>query len=367
MISYTSYRSRFGDISKNTSTANLDRGSLLVNDSLRYLTGKFYLNERTYTTQTVSGQQFYQLPPFVKRLIDLTVTIGSVIWLTKPAPSREYWDSLNVIQFNQNYPTFHFVYNGNQVGVWPTPASTGNTITMNYQMRLRDLSQADYTTGTVTIPYSTTFTGTLASGATSATLSSTWPLPTGTYQILFSNSDTRSVTLTNGSAAVSWTDGLSSTATATLTVNSSNGGSIVTGSGTTFVADMATGLRWLQVPAPTGDNNWYQIGGYIDATHISLLNPYTGNSVSGGTYTIGEMPILPEDYQDLALYRALWIYYNSIVPNKIESEIYKRLYDEGYEMLNAEYGQKTTSPVLTDTEASVYNPNLFVRSISQSN
>lgn len=365
MISYTLYRSRFGTLTKNSTTSNLIVGDQLINDSLRYLTGKFYFNERTYTTKTKSGQQFYQLPPQVKRLIDLTVTIGDVLWLTKPAPNREYWDSLNVIQFQQNYPSFHFVYNGNKVGIWPTPAADGDTITMNYQIRTRDLSQADYTTGTVTLPYTATFTAIVVEDATSATLSAGWALPTNTYQIVFSNGETRSVTLTNASTAVSWSSGLNSAATATITVNESGGGSIVIGSGTTFIADMATGQRWLQVTAPTGDNQWYQIGGFISTTAISLLNPYTGNAASGASYTIGEMPILSEDYQDLALYRALWIYFTSIVPDSARAKTYKDLYDEGYKMLNQEYGQKNTSPVLTDTDAAVYNPNLFVKSVSQ--
>ncbi len=253
------------------------------------------------------------------------------------------------------------------LGIWPTPASDGETITINYQIRLRDLSQADYTTGTVSLPYVGTFTGVVAEDATSATLSVVWPLPTDTYQIVFSTGERRQVTLTSGSTAVSWSDGLNDAATASITVNSEEGGTIITGVGTTFINDMATGLRWIQIPPPSGDNQWYQIGGFINSTHISLLNPYTGIAVNTAGYTIGEMPILSEDYQDLALYRALWIYFTSIVPDTARATTYKGLYDAGYEMLNQEYGQKNTSPVLTDTDASVYNPNLFVRSISQAN
>ena len=71
---------------------------------------------------------------------------------------------------------------------------------------------------------------------------------------------------------------------------------------------------------------------------------------------------MPEDYQDLALYRALWIYYNSRVPNPTQAETYKNLYDLGYERLDAEFGQKTTNVALTDDQTPVYNPNLFVKS-----
>ncbi len=63
-----------------------------------------------------------------------------------------------------------------------------------------------------------TFTGSVSGGATSATLSVVWAAATGTYYILFSNGDFRQVTLTNGSAAVSWTGGLSSGATSSIAV-----------------------------------------------------------------------------------------------------------------------------------------------------
>lgn len=362
MISYTGYRTQFGNLTKNSSAANLTLGDQLIDYSLRYLTGKFYFNERSYTTKTISGQQFYKLPPQVKRLIDVVVTIGSVDWVTKAAPNREYWDSLNVIDFLQDFPSFHFVYNGNQVGIWPTPATTGNTITMNYQIRTTTLSQADYTTGTVVTPYTTTLTGAVASGATSATLSAGFALTTGSYNIVFSNGDVRPVTLTNGSTAVTWTLATTSASTTAITIRGTLGGDLVIGSGTTFTAGMVN--RWIQFTPPGGDNQWYQIGTFYSTTEIELLNPYPNTAISAGSFTIGEMPLLAEDYQDLALYRALQVYFTSIVPDRGRATLYSGLYDKGYAMLESEYGQKNTSPVLTDTDAPVYNPNLFVTSLS---
>lgn len=263
-------------------------------DALRVLIMKFYFNERSYTTTTVASQQFYNLPPLFRKMIDLTVTIGNVLWTTKPAPNREYWDQLNVIQFVQDYPSFHFIYNGNQVGIWPTPATNGNTITINYQTRIRDLAIADYSTGTVTV--------------------------------------------TNNSANISF-------------------------AGSTLNADMA-GL-WIQFQTPNGDGNWYQIYSVnTGASTAVLMNPYQGTTASSIAFTIGDVPILPEDYQDLALYRALEVYFTSIVPDSSSSELYRGFYERGYAQLEADYGQKTTSPVLTDTEAPVYNPNVFVSSIT---
>ncbi len=303
MKSYTTLRNQFGSLSKNSSSTNLALADILINDSLRYLTGKFPIfNERAYTVNTVAQQQFYNLPPQVKRLINVTVSIGSVLWLPKFAPNRDYWDSLNVITFYQDFPSFFYVFNS-QMGLFPIPASSGNPITMNYQVRTTDLSMADVTQ-----------------------------------------------------------------TTASATMSATNGSTTLTASGATFLNWMVN--NWIQIPetsnnATSGDGKWYQIDSVTSSTVAVLKNKYTGPTVTGASFTIGEMPILSEDYQDLPLYRALWIYFNSIVPNPNQAKLYKELYDVGYVMLNDEYGDKTTSPVLTDTDAPVYNPNLFVRSISQ--
>jgi hypothetical protein len=258
------------------------------------LTNKFYFNERSYTIATVAEQQFYNLPPQCKQLINLTVLIGSVLWPTAICPSRDFWDKLNVITFYQDFPSFMYVYNG-QVGIFPIPASSGNTITMNYKIRDTDLSQPDYTTGTVSI--------------------------------------------TNGTPNLTF-------------------------SGSTLVANMAN--RFIQIPAPTGDNQWYQILSVNTGAGTAVLyNNYTGPTVSGGIFTIGEMPILAEEYQDLAIYRALKIYYSSIVPNTSMAALYDGLYTTGYEMLNNEYGQKTPNVVLTDLDAPIFNPNIFQSNITQ--
>jgi len=228
MKSYSTLTTDFGILSQNSTSNNVALGAQLINDALRYLTGKFPIfNERSYVVSTVAQQQYYNLPPQVKNLINVTVKIGGVLWLPKFAANRDYWDSLNVITFYQDFPSFFYTFNG-QLGLFPIPATTGNTITMNYKVRLRDLSQPDYTAGTVSV--------------------------------------------TNGSPTI-------------------------TGSGTTFIPDMVG--RWIQITPPNGDGQWYQIMTYNSATSLTLDNNYTGITGSGLSFTIGEMPLLSEDYQDL--------------------------------------------------------------------
>lgn len=300
MRTYTSYVNDIPRYINNTLADNQTWALEEINQSLRYLTTRYYFNERSYTVPggTVAQTQFYNLPPQVKKLINVTVLIGSTLWQPKECSSREYWDNLNAQTFYQDYPSYFFVYNG-QVGIFPIPASSSNVMTFNYKTRIIDLSQADYSTGTVAITTNTT---------------------------------------------------------------------TVTGSGTTFTNAMAG--QWLRVAfsstnSANGDNQWYQIASVTSGTVLVLKNVYSGATVTGGTYTIGEAALLPEDYQDLPLYRMAYLYYTTRFPDKVRAELYKDLYDTGFKALDDEFGSKTTNVVLTDTQAPIYNPNLFQRSVSQ--
>lgn len=70
---------------------------------------------------------------------------------------------------------------------------------------------------TVTIGAQTlTLTGTLALAATTGTLNTSWPSITCQQLVVFSNSEQRTVTFTQGSTNIFWQTGLTSTATASL-------------------------------------------------------------------------------------------------------------------------------------------------------
>ncbi len=69
---------------------------------------------------------------------------------------------------------------------------------------------------TVQIGFATiTFTGSVSSGATSATLTTAWVGRTSDYFVIFSTGEIRAVLFTDGSTAVSWTPALTATATST--------------------------------------------------------------------------------------------------------------------------------------------------------
>ena len=128
--------------------------------------------------------------------------------------------------------------------------------------------------------------------------------------------------------------------------------------------------QWIRIPysttdASSGDNQWYQISAVPSATTLTLMNNYTGATVTGAGFTIGQCSILPEDYQDLPLYRTGILYYTTRFPDATRAGLYQKMWDDGIARLNDEFANKTTSPVLQDSPLQVMNPNLFQASLTQ--
>jgi hypothetical protein len=291
MKTYTGSRNMFGTLSQNSSVANLALGDSLIMDSLRYLTTKFFFNEATYIIPggTIAGTQTYQIPFNMKQYETFTITVGNIRYLVTEVPNRAFWDKLNTVPYSSDIPQYAFRYQ-NTLSVFPIPASSGNVMTFNFKRRIKDLSIADYVTGTVTVA--------------------------------------------NGSASV-------------------------TGSGTTWTNLVNANDLWFQCAGPLGDNEWYQISG-ISGTTITLYNQYQGVSGSGLSYTIGETSLLPEDYQDLPIYRALQVYFTTRVVDLKRAQSFQELYDIGFEKLSGEFGSKTYSVAISAGIDGVENPNLFL-------
>jgi hypothetical protein len=149
--SYTKIRTDYGTHTKNTSSANLTWGDSMMNDYHRRLLTKvdWPFLKRTRTLTTVASTDFLNLPYDTDQVESVTVTVGSTLHQPKPSPSRKHWDDLHYTSYTSDIPEYWFIYNG-QLGLWPTPATSGNTITLNVKIRAVDLSVADYTTGTIT-------------------------------------------------------------------------------------------------------------------------------------------------------------------------------------------------------------------------
>lgn len=374
MISYNAGQSLFQTLSQNLTAANASLYGQLANIEQRYLLQKYFANEGSYSITTIGAQnltatgtislgatsatltsawtfqtvqaqvtfsdgeyrmvnfingstaitwtgaltaavtsalaiggvQFYPFPPNYSKLKDITITVGNLKWTLDEIRTREQWDKINVFPYYADIPKNFFIYpggdRGGQVGIWPIPSTTGNIITYNYKFRVPDLSFADYNTDTTT--------GMSITGA-------------GT------------VSLTNGSTAV-------------------------TGTSTAFTPTTNAQLesRWLRVPQPSGDNLWYQIQSINSTTGITLYQPYQGITVTGATYTVGQMPLIAEDFQDMLVFKSLAHYFKSIVDNPTKREEYEEEYDKKLSMLN-EYSGSNTVQVNLSRRYQNRNPNVY--------
>lgn len=371
MISFTNLQSLYGSLSQNTSATNLALGAQLMNQEHRYLLQKYFANETTYsiptaggttatltgslsaaaitatlnsawtgnTTKiqvtfsssdirmvnfiqgstaltwdvpltttataaiTLGGQQYYPLPPNYSKLKSVTIRIGNLQWTLGETFTTNEWNQKNVFPYYADIPSTFFIFpggdHGGQIGIWPIPSTTNNIITFSYKFRVPDLSLVDYTTpGTVSV-----------------------------------------TTKTNA----------------------------VTGSGTSFVptTNIQNESRWIQFAQPNGDNQWYQISSIPSTISALLYQPYQGVTVTGttaGTYTIGQMPIIAEDFHDMLYLKALMTYFSSIVdkPNKYKE--FKDEYDRKLALL-AEYSGSNTVQVNLRESFNGKNPNIYPQSI----
>ena len=121
-----------------------------------------YFTRRSKTTNIVADQQYYQLPPDCIRPIGLVYNESS----TQRIPliqvkSEEEWRYLNTNNQTGGYVSHYFVRGNDEVGLYPTPsAAVSDGLELYYEVRDKDLSFDDYSTGTLTLTQgSTSVTG----------------------------------------------------------------------------------------------------------------------------------------------------------------------------------------------------------------
>lgn len=367
MKSFTTLQNLATNLSTNTSSANQALMAQLMNDAHRYLIQKYFSNEGTFSITTVGAQsltvtgtlaigdisatlntawayytttvvvtfssgqirncrvfngstslawdapltatatasisvqglQFYPLPPNYSKLKDLTINVGQLKYVPKEILTRQEWDQLNVFPYYGDIPNNFFIYPGGDHG------------------------------GQIGI----------------------WPIPSTTGNLITFNYKLRIPDLS-----------LADYATGTVSIN--QGAVALTGSGTTFIPTTNPSLesRWIQIAPNKGDNLWYQVANVTSTTGITLYQPYQGISVTAGTYILGQMPILAEDFQDMLIYKPLYTYFSSINKDKEKAELFNGLYQER-EVLLEEYSGSNTINVNLARTTNYLNPNLFPSSI----
>ncbi len=117
--------------------------------------------QRTQTASTVADQQFYHKPPDWNAIESATHTVGDIAYPLVVMESQHRWDVQNQIDFSGTIiPRFIFPRR-DDFGIWPTPTTSGETITITYNYILKDMAADDESGGTVAVTNnSQTVTGT---------------------------------------------------------------------------------------------------------------------------------------------------------------------------------------------------------------
>ena len=368
MKSLTTLTNLYTTLSQNVTAANVALGQQLMSDQQRYLIQKYFDNERTVTTTTVGsmhltltgglsigavsatltvswayptgsqlvnfsdqeqrtvlftngsaavtwsggltgavttaistyGFQAYNIPANISKIKNDTINVGQLRFVPAPIQTRGEWDLINFLPYNSDIPNYYFIYNG-QLLIWPIPSTTGNIITFNYKARVPDLSFADYTTGTLAASG-------MVVGSTSVTgLGTTWSseFPLNTDVSIF-NIQIR--------------------------------------------ADPSTG----------GDGIWYPVSMFTSDTTLVLGVPVVNapNITTATTYTIGQFPLLSEDFHDMLVHGALMTYFSSVNKDPDQFKLFQTMYTERLALLEDYAGTKSVQVDL-GAQPQFSNPNLF--------
>ena len=367
MKTNTQLTNLFTNLTNNTSASNQALGTQLISDQHRYLIQKYFDNERTYQTVTIGaeditftgtlsagatsatldtawpnltvrqkvvfsnsdqrevlftkdstavtwgpplkssatasattvGVQAYPIPPTVSKIKNDTITIGQLQYTPAPVQSIQEWTMLNALPYASDIPNYFFIYN-NTVQFWPIPSTSGNVITFNYQARVPDLSFADYSTGTI---------ASVTEGDTAITGTSTAWNTTGEYPL---NKD---ITFFNLA---------------------------------------------IRFNPPEGDGIWYPIQSFQSDTALTLAQPVQmAPSATVSSYTIGQIPLLNEDFHDMLVFGALKIYYSSILKDESKYNQFSAEYQSRLDLLEAYAGTKSVNVDL-GAQPVPNNPNLYL-------
>lgn len=129
-----------------------------MNDSIKTICnlqgGKLRFLEATKDMSTVASQEAYQIPNGFRKIIDMyiysgTGTSSDTIYSPEMVFDPTKWKLIQQYKLGTTDVPY-FVYIENQTyRIQPIPSTTGNLIRLRGRLQTRDLSIADYTTGTI--------------------------------------------------------------------------------------------------------------------------------------------------------------------------------------------------------------------------
>lgn len=363
-LSYTNLRNTFGAISQNTTSTNLALFDTLTNNEHRYLLQKYFSNETTYSIPTAGGTT--STLTGVVALGDVSATLNTA-WTGNTTKVQFTFSSGDIRMVN--------VIKGSTTLTWDVPLTASGTtaVTIGGQQfyplppNYSKLKSITITIGSLKWTLNEVFTTNewnqlnvfpyyadipsnffIYPGGDRAGQIGIWPIPSTTNNIITFSYKFRVPDLSIADA------------TGTGTINTKTNSFIATGLVPTVNPQLES--RRIQFAQPDGDNLWYQIASIPSSTSALLYGSYQGNTITSKAYTIGQMPLLMEDFHDMLLYKPLYIYFSSINKDESKAANFKELYAERLALLEEYAGGNTTNINLRST-FNTRNPNIYNSSI----
>lgn len=143
----------------------------------------------------------------------------------------------------------------------------------------------------------------------------------------------------------------------TGTITATNDSTTVVVSGTTFTAAMAG--RAIQLP----DDLWYDVASVTDSTNLEVASAYDGTTTAGASYIVGDVPLVPEDFQLGIVDGALSTWWRK--KRQYEDAAYHlSLWKDILAEIKADQQNKTTQQVFRDDDYEIRHPNNYPGPIS---
>jgi hypothetical protein len=159
MVTYDDFIQTCYDLADDSSPKNLAFilrvGNIGYRRAMRYFGRQF--EERTKTTGTIAGQQYYQLPVDFEFAKSVKTLVGTYQYPTEEVRSQREWDELNrITTISNSRPTRHFIrlnagIGGDEIGFWPIPSASFEPITFVFEAVPANISQPAFSAGQVSV------------------------------------------------------------------------------------------------------------------------------------------------------------------------------------------------------------------------
>jgi len=137
-------------------------------------------------------------------------------------------------------------------------------------------------------------------------------------------------------------DVISSSLSPAQTCTVTNGLTTITSTGSTFTNQL-TGL-WFQLQGVT-NLTWYEIVDVPNSSTLTLKSAFVGNSGSGLSFRIGQLSIIPNEYQDVPIHYALNLFFSG-KGNETRAQQHLALYQQGINDAVQAYSLSTEGNVI---------------------